>query len=391
MARHAAGRLSRRQLGWLLGVAGLSAASVSLLTRGAAATSSTAPSHGMHSAPASQEGPPAATPVLGDQADGGRVWRVIAGGGDMAELIEAVAFYPEEITINAGDAIFFEIRGFHNVHFLSGAAVPSLVIPDPDLTATPTAGGPPTLILNPEVALPVGGTSYDGTGIINSGLPLDPNAPPFVLTFTTPGTYDYVCSVHLPEMTGRVVVQDTGGAYPMEQADYDRMGEEALAGQIEAARTALERYDAAGATPVAAGGGNVHEVTAGFLEGPMDVLRFAPESVSIKAGDTVRWVVRSAPVTPHIVTFLGDQEPPEFIVPEMAAAGPPKFVLNPMLVAPAGDAAFVAGEFLNSGLLGGPDGRDTYELTFDAPGTYAYYCPIHASPTGGMIGEVVVE
>ena len=391
MARHAAGRLSRRQLGWLLGAAGLSAASASVLTRGAAANSSTVPGHGIHSAPASQEGPPAATPVLGDRADGGRVWRVIAGGGVMEELIDAVAFYPEEITINAGEAIFFENRGFHNVHFLSGASVPPFIIPDPDPTATPSAGGPPTLILNPEVALPVGGTSYDGTGIINSGLPLDPSAPPFVLTFTTPGSYDYVCSVQLPEMTRRVVVQEAGGAYPIEQADYDRMGEEAMVGQIEAARAAVARYGAAGATPVAAGGANVYEITAGFLEGPMDVLRFAPESASIKAGDTVRWVVRSAPVTPHIVTFLGDQEPPEFIVPEMATAGPPKFVLYPMLVVSIGGAAFAAGEFLNSGLLGGSGGGDTYELTFDAPGTYAYYCPIHADPTNGMIGEVVVE
>jgi len=388
--RYAAGRLSRRRMLRTLGALGLGAASASLLARAAAASSSSAPSHGVHAA-AAQEGPPAATPELGDRPDGTRVWRVQAGGGVMEELIEAVAFYPREITINAGDSIFFQILGFHNVHFLSGAEVPPFIVPDP-APATPAAGGAPTLMLNPEVLLPSGGTTYDGTGVVNSGLPLDPSAPPFVLTFTTPGEYDYVCSIHLPDMVGRVVVQEAGSPYPMEQADYDRMTEEALAAGVEQARAALERYGAAAATPVAAGGATVHEVTAGFVEGEMDVLRFAPESVTIKAGDTVRWTVRSAPITPHLVTFLGaDQEPPEFLVPEMATAGPPKFLLNPRLTTPAGGDAFAEGEFLNSGILGGPDGRVSYELTFDTPGTYRYYCPIHGDPQGGMIGDVVVE
>jgi plastocyanin len=33
----------------------------------------------------------------------------------------------------------------------------------------------------------------------------------------------------------------------------------------------------------------------------------------------------------------------------------------------------------------------SYQRTFDTPGTYAYYCTIHGSPTGGMRGTVVVQ
>lgn len=37
----------------------------------------------------------------------------------------------------------------------------------------------------------------------------------------------------------------------------------------------------------------------------------------------------------------------------------------------------------------GPD--DSYEHTFDEPGTYRYYCSLHGDPDAGMIGAVVVE
>lgn len=34
---------------------------------------------------------------------------------------------------------------------------------------------------------------------------------------------------------------------------------------------------------------------------------------------------------------------------------------------------------------------DTYEHTFDEPGTYNYYCTIHGTESKGMVGVVVVE
>ena len=395
-ARYRAGRLSRRQALGVLGALGLSASAAPwLFERDATATATGKAATGGHAGhiAAAQEGapPPMATPQLGERADGSRVWRVIAGGGSPEELIEAVAFFPGEITINAGDAIFFEIRGPHNVHFLSGQEAPPFVVPVPQ-TGTP-AGGPPTLILNPEVFFPTGGTSYDGTGVVNSGVALGP-AEPFVLTFTTPGSYDYVCSLHLPVMRGKVVVQEAGSPYPAEQADYDRMAEEQTALLIERGRATAAEYE--GADPVADGsptatGGRVHEVTAGFVEDQVDVLRFLPEQVTIRAGETVRWTVRSAPVTPHVVTFLGGGPAVEFLVPIEAAGGPPTLSLNPEVVAPVGGATYDGRGFANSGLLGGPDGEVTYELTFQTPGTYRYYCPIHADPEGGMIGDVIVE
>ena len=48
----------------------------------------------------------------------------------------------------------------------------------------------------------------------------------------------------------------------------------------------------------------------------------------------------------------------------------------------ADDASFDSG-VLNAG--------DTFTITFDAPGTYAYYCDFHGGPGGqGMSGTIVV-
>ena len=85
---------------------------------------------------ASQEATPAAPPQLGVQPDGTRVWRVQVAGGTMDEGIELMRYFPSEITINAGDAIYFDFSpGMpeipHTVTFLAGEEVPELIIPEP--------------------------------------------------------------------------------------------------------------------------------------------------------------------------------------------------------------------------------------------------------------------
>ena len=78
-------------------------------------------------------------------------------------------------------------------------------------------------------------------------------------------------------------------------------------------------------------------------------------------------------------------------MPEQTAGGPPLLVLSPELMAPAGGSSYSGQGFVNSGLLLAEAGMTTYELTFDTPGTYRYYCAFHGSPEEGMIGDIVVE
>lgn len=74
----------------------------------------------------------------------------------------------------------------------------------------------------------------------------------------------------------------------------------------------------------------------------IDDFAFSPESVTISAGDTVRWTDRDS--ASHTVT--------------------------------SDDGAFASSSALNNA---------TYEVTFDEPGTYAYHCSPHPFITGTII------
>lgn len=411
------GRLSRRETVRLLagiGLAGAGAGAIGLGALSTKATGAAAPAApagfvghgGLHAALLRQDAgtpAPAATPQLGEQPDGTHLWRVRVAGMDMENLIDTQAFFPSEITINAGDAIFFEFPtppGFHTVTFLSGQDVPPLIIPDESAeTAVSPAAGPPTLMINPEAAFPSGDDTYDGAGFVNSGLDVVrlPGDPPFVLTFTTPGTYEYQCIPHGVVMKATVVVQEAGAERPEDQAAVDARGEEERAALIEEGLAEIAEYAEATATQ-RDDGTTLWEVAAGAGEGQARVFQFLPNALAIKAGDTVRWVNHSR-TEPHTVTFLGaGVEQPEDIFVEPQPDGPPKIVQNPLTLFPQGEDVYSGEGYFNSGFIGELNGEplpggDAYELTFDTAGDYSYYCILHASgPEGpGMAGTITVS
>jgi len=89
----------------------------------------------------------------------------------------------------------FEI---HTVTFLSGAQPPAFIIPRPQ------PAGPPVLVINPDVLMPSGGSTYTGQGVMNSGILEAPGL--FVARFDAPaGKYEYICATH-QFMKGSVTV-----------------------------------------------------------------------------------------------------------------------------------------------------------------------------------------
>jgi plastocyanin len=91
------------------------------------------------------------------------------GGAPLAVSMESVSFTPDELTVSAGDTITFTNNESipHDVHKTSG--------PGEDF-------------------------SSGGSGEMQEG-------DTFELTLDEPGTYEYVCNVHAPGMSGTITVE----------------------------------------------------------------------------------------------------------------------------------------------------------------------------------------
>lgn len=132
---------------------------------------------------------------------------------------------------------------------------------------------------------------------------------------------------------------------------------------------------------------------AGAGQDTVAINAFFPESVRVRAGDTVTWQINSD--EPHTATFLSGEPLPPDPVP-IPGGGPTDIMLNPVSFfpsrAPDAPVEIYNGEgyrnsgFLSNGTVVPPN--EAYSLTFDTPGTYEYICLIH--PTT-MRGEIVVE
>lgn len=79
------------------------------------------------------------------------------------------------------------------------------------------------------------------------------------------------------------------------------------------------------------------------------MLKFVPETITVKEGDTVKWVNNK--MAPHNAVFESD-----------AVKSHKNLVFSP---------------------------GESYETTFNEPGEYSYYCEPHRG--AGMVGKVVVQ
>jgi plastocyanin len=339
-------------------------------------------------APAAQGGPQTWTVLVGAESKGG------AGSTDSAGAWQFMRFYPDSITINAGDSIVWKSNAgeFHAVNFLPPGqkSLEFIQVQGQDL------------VLNPQVIFPSGGATFDPTTGAGSGL-IGREAgqvPEYKLTFNTAGTYGYVCAIHsaldpasglIMGMTGTVIVQPAGSPYPKTQAQIDADAAAMIAADGAAAQAVEGQATTVPGMQPGPNGGMIHTVNVGYDAGIASYMRFAPADFTIKAGDTVTWKQTSA-MTPHTVTLLGEQKTPDLTVAEPQASGPPRVKLNPAILAPAGGATYIPASFASSGFLPGmmdpaPGPRD-YSLTFTMPGTYVYICMLHAGM--GMSGTITV-
>ena len=233
-------------------------------------------------------------PAAGATQAAPATWHVLVGGEAGVEPGEQgpvprwtfMRFYPAHITVNVGDTIHWTLASteLHTVSFLApGQALPAFEVPE--------GGGGQRMLLNPQVAFPAGGPRYDGTAYANSGqLDKGGQAPTdYSLTFTTAGTYPYLCIVHAhpgadgkPEgMLGVVTVQPAGTAYPQTQAQIDATAAAQLAADGRMA-TQAEPTATRVTTAPGPGGTTTYNVNVGYGDMLMDYMRFAPTGMCQK-------------------------------------------------------------------------------------------------------------
>lgn len=283
-------------------------------------------------------------------------WSVRAGSGTPDSAVTGFAFYPSTITIDVGDSITWTIAGdAHTVTFLSGAPQP-----------------PP---VSPAAATPSGGSTYNGTGLTNSGIV--PPGQRYTLTFTTAGTFAYLCLLH-PGMVATVVVQPAGTPYPVTQAQYNESA--AIQSQRDLIVGINAKNLANPTTSTNADGSTNHNAWTGTSGGRSAVMRFLPSTLTIAVGDTVTWT-NADMLDPHTVTFAPDGNYPDFP--------------SPTAITPAGGPTYDGTTFTNSGLIvpagvsfPGLPTTSSYTLKFTKAGVYTYRCLIHDEI--GMIGKIRV-
>ncbi|GAC1494131.1 MAG: hypothetical protein NVS1B2_10240 [Vulcanimicrobiaceae bacterium] len=280
---------------------------------------------------------------------GSQTWQIVAGGSTQAEAFQAADFYPNSMTIDAGDSVTW-----------TNTAI------EPHTVALVPQGG--TIPPGPPQAK-IGGNVFDGTSFLNSGF--FNRGATYTVTFTKEGTYAVYCLIHQPEMTGTIVVQAAGAPLPSTQAAYTAAGLADFTIDIDAAAAAVLQFPyaidgtdlAAGIQPGAPNGPPTQSSVVRYLHG-----KTLDGTTTVPLGTTITW--HNISQFPHTVSFpiAGQPVPP----------GPPGRPAS-------GGTTYDGSAFVNSGRF---DGGGTFSLTFTKRGVYTYYCLFHDDE--GMIGTVVV-
>lgn len=287
----------------------------------------------------------ALTPVASAPASGPVTWRAHVGAQTDQQAIQTLSFGPNDVFVNVGDRITwsFDTGEPHTVTFLQPNQTP------------PGAGTPAT----PSDA------AYTGAEFVNSGILRAPDGA-YSVVFNTAGDFNYLCLVHPKTMTARVHVNPAGSPYPLTQGVYDRQARSQSQLLLDDGRlirgTSRELAESTG--KVVTGGG----------EAQAFVARFLPEQKHVQVGDTVTWTNPDS-ITPHTVTFGPSASN---AAAGLDGAGHATISANPVTTT------------ISSGLIGvrRPLGTD-FSVTFTAPGTYSYFCSLHADL--GMKGTIIVS
>jgi plastocyanin len=302
-------------------------------------------------------------------------------------------FMPSSIVVNAGDKVTFSSATFHTVTYVPKPL--PLLIPDPKKGTydgiTDAAGDPfffeglGKFIYNGQAFGPFGPKVIAGapasSGILS---PAGPKAPPATVTYAFPkvGVFKLVCNLHVG-MKAVVRVRAAGAPVPLTPA------------QVEAKALSAQTAGWAKGAKLNASVKVAPNTVAMGIGGPVTLLAFRPQTLTVKAGTTVTFVNKS-PSEVHNLVF----GPPKWIEQfgkktDLLPQGPtapnqatPILVYgsDPKPLTYDGKTAHGNGFFATPLTAGAPIGLPrSSRVTFSTAGTYKYFCFIHGPDMGGTI------
>lgn len=326
--------------------------------------------------------------------DGTQTWTITVGSGSFP-YTALNRFYPNDITVHAGDNVDFKWQGFHTVTFNMPANLSLLDVgfpPGPPGNST-TLDTPTTFVS----AVPMGG-----------GPPPAPPPADFVLKVGNDlpsGAYQFACRFH-QFMKG--VIRVKRGDLPKTDGQNQtlaaaRMAADATRGAKLDARLIKQSAHWEGEALVGAG----DKVTELFnfypsfyslstFNPPPQPPTIVPNYIKIKVGDELTFTTRDLH-EPHTVTF--GEEPaggPFAAVPPSGTGDPNAYdgtsTLNSGFM-------FAQSQYdwwnLKHSVLSSALPRTTFSVTFTTPGLFPFYCALHGSnhgpnEPGGMSGTIQV-
>ncbi len=327
-----------------------------------------------------------------------QTYNIMVGGEDTSVGAEYIGYFSSDVHIHVGDTVTWKENAheIHTVSFLGNLTQPpDLLIPIPNAP-------PGAMAFNAQVAMPSAPQdgNYDGTTFANSGvMGMDPGqAQSFSLTFTQPGTYNYVCLVH-QGMKGTITV-DSPDAAAAASAPIPSPDDVTTQGQQELAAVAAQLPDVIKAANADVlpdvkndDGTTTHYVILGYDQGQIDLTSFFPNNLTAAPGDKIVYQLGPHDVAPHTATFLNGQTEPDLIVPQPQNGGAPILAINPAVGAPSQPGTpLTAQGIFSSGMMdpSAPGPHDfTYQVGSDATGQLTFECLLHDS--NGMTGTLTIS
>jgi plastocyanin len=299
------------------------------------------------------------------------------------------SFFPNGVTIHAGDSVRFAPTGFHTIDFpVKGKNPLGLVAPTGQTVSglNDAAGSPfwfngqSGLGLNPALLKSIFGkkVTYTGAKQVESGLPLQNHPKAITVKFPKAGTFTYFCNVHLG-MKGTVRVVSGKKAIPSVKA-VGKLVRTQVAADLKTAKKLASTKPPAGTVSVGASGPK-----------GVEYYGFFPNNLTIDKGTTLHFTMSSATYEDHTATIGPDNpetQPKGYLGTLSASFNAPVFAPAAVYPSdqPGGTPADVSptlhgNGFWNSGVLDNSSSTPTLpnanSATFNTPGTYQVYCLIH--------------